>query len=734
MRKLLFIFMLPCLVLGAQRIWNSSGSTDMNDGANYTGSGALLVTDTLRYNATSVVNATGSADLKVKKVISESNYTGTLTYTNRRLTADSIDWSGGTVTTGLACTIRANNGYLRLGSGVTISGGSGTPWFFIGTGINTNFNKAVSYRTFSVIGSNTIGGSQTVSLNGGTVVTPLSVSGKITINAPMNIYSTTYPFISMSTETDTINGTGDLLIRTTGTMSGDTVLQSAIKYTGTGAISLLQNTNVESWVKWGGHLDLGSSATTIGKTGNMKYIFNMNGYNLTCGALSLTNTNATDSVKISLGSGTHNIASLSTVSTTGVILFNLGTGTTNCTGNWTYPASANFVTVPNASVLNLSGSGAQSVTSAGQKFYDLTVNNSGTATVKFLDSTHCIGDFSALDGRDSIGRLYIAGSYTNSTNDSVIHYDTTIIGVSYYRDNAKTKRDGGVMSFRGGNNGTITLLDAGSMGALTIRKSDPAATMSAATNLRAHRILDSIGALKMLSYSLQCTTLTSYSSGLQCAAVTIDTLKSNASGTIGGGTVKVWQWRVNGIAGILAAGTTLTIDSLGIGGAEGALDTLRSATPGSAATVALTGTQTIARSYVYAKNITLSAGDTLDLSDGTSVDGGGNSGNVYFGFVEPLLCSLTIADDGNGSTDPAGLVSDTCGDALAISATPDAGYVFNRWTRSGTTAVIADSTDPTTTVYRTDSAAGTVTITANFVKSVSPIKKVFFFFRRGGGK
>ena len=52
----------------ATRTWNSSGSTDMNDGANYTGSGALLATDNLVFDGTSVVDATGTANLSVNSI------------------------------------------------------------------------------------------------------------------------------------------------------------------------------------------------------------------------------------------------------------------------------------------------------------------------------------------------------------------------------------------------------------------------------------------------------------------------------------------------------------------------------------------------------------------------------------------------------------------------------------------------------------------------------------------
>jgi len=57
MKKLFILLLLPCLVFGATRTWNSSSSTDMNDGANYNPTGAIAADDDLVFNNTSVVNA-----------------------------------------------------------------------------------------------------------------------------------------------------------------------------------------------------------------------------------------------------------------------------------------------------------------------------------------------------------------------------------------------------------------------------------------------------------------------------------------------------------------------------------------------------------------------------------------------------------------------------------------------------------------------------------------------------
>jgi len=78
------------------RTWNSSGSTDMNDGTNYTGAGALLTTDDLIYDATSVVNATATAALDVNSITSNAGYSGDFDMNANNLTCGPLDITGAT--------------------------------------------------------------------------------------------------------------------------------------------------------------------------------------------------------------------------------------------------------------------------------------------------------------------------------------------------------------------------------------------------------------------------------------------------------------------------------------------------------------------------------------------------------------------------------------------------------------------------------------------------------------
>jgi hypothetical protein len=75
--------------------------------------------------------------------------------------------------------------------------------------------------------------------------------------------------------------------------------------------------------------------------------------------------------------------------------------------------------------------------------------------------------------------------------------------------------------------------------------------------------------------------------------------------------------------------------------------------------------------------------------------------------------TLTITNDGHGSTTPSGVVTITYGVSTAISATPNTGYCFSHWVKTAGTGTVTfgnpNSANTTVTV-----TGGDVTIQANF--------------------
>jgi len=85
--------------------------------------------------------------------------------------------------------------------------------------------------------------------------------------------------------------------------------------------------------------------------------------------------------------------------------------------------------------------------------------------------------------------------------------------------------------------------------------------------------------------------------------------------------------------------------------------------------------------------------------------------SVFFDTIPAVQYTLTMTNDGHGSTTPTGASQVNAGAATNIEATPAVGYNFVNWTVTAGTAEIALSTDPTTTVTLNDGAA---TVRANF--------------------
>jgi hypothetical protein len=97
-----------------------------------------------------------------------------------------------------------------------------------------------------------------------------------------------------------------------------------------------------------------------------------------------------------------------------------------------------------------------------------------------------------------------------------------------------------------------------------------------------------------------------------------------------------------------------------------------------------------------------SASTTLTLTSGNAA--------VQANFT-PVTYSLTMTNDGHGTTSPSGTLAVNFGVATSIAAIPASGYQFLNWTiPAGSAATIASATSASTTVTLT----GNATVRANF--------------------
>lgn len=675
LKILVFYILFSALLLGV------AFATQNTVSGNFSGA-SIAATDTVILGGNAVVDG-GPYTFKALWMPAGANYTLTESGTSIvTLTGDGMFWKDSTTgakTYPDSIAVLNTSGQMRISSQVgSFSFSSGTSWHFAGDDTIYDFKglsgKHLHNKTKTVL-QNTTSSTGFLYVSGTMLVLEENSKFIVNSNGIAFNFNSDGDFISMANGAS-ISGSGSIRVNAG---SGANITVDTFCYSGTssGGFSLTSAGNVAA----GSSTSLTQgvccekSLNIYKNSGGFGFTFNTNGYPINGTTLMNGNGSTTSGSQCTFNYGASVLnfpfGFLSTSQNANPSQINWQTCTASWGGNFAYGSQTSAD--PGTSLHIFNGSAAQVVTSAGESFAYLTIQNTGTATVIFADSTYCLYDFSALDGRDSIGRLYVGGNYTNTSNDSVFHYDTTIIAGSFLRDNDKTKRDGGAMSFRGVNNGTITLQDAGSCGRLTIRKSVPSATMTAAANLRAHRILDSVGALKMLSYSLACTTLTSYSSGLQCAAVTLDTLNAHASGILGGGTITRWNWRANGIAWTMATGTTLTVSSVdGIGGTTEAPDTLQGAGAGST----YTGPQDTL-SHTRVALLTCTNPLYLDSSANT----GGNNTNVRsLSYTGATLSSATgLAGDtigistGNGLVGGAASIGDSAVTLTVVNS--DSGYI-----------------------------------------------------------
>ncbi len=135
--------------------------------------------------------------------------------------------------------------------------------------------------------------------------------------------------------------------------------------------------------------------------------------------------------------------------------------------------------------------------------------------------------------------------------------------------------------------------------------------------------------------------------------------------------------------------------------------------------------------YDYGANGTFSSASSSSYGSGTIslTFTAAAAGEIHYFGVRPTSSSyytynftirsttvptLTVTNDGNGTTSPTGSISVVSGVARSIYATPNGGYRFNNWTVTTGSATFADATLYSTTATITADA----TIRANFTAGV----------------
>jgi fibronectin-binding autotransporter adhesin len=357
------------------RVWSTSGSTDMNDPVNYSGSGPLLITDDLVFDGTSVVNAVATADLEVNSITLASNYTGTWTFGYDLTVTAGINFSG----TGA---LTLSNSNINSGGDILIASTVGTLAVtacnvtMSGTSNWTNNKGGSAWGVFTVAEDSTVemNGSVNQYFNG---APPLVIGNNstFTLNQSTRWYVTSSGSAISLPANYTLAGAQSINFFSATAL---TITIPAIASDG-GGFSFYNGSSGITTYNQNGNIICSSTSSVF----NVKTItagdivFNTNNYNITGGNLNCGCVTAGDTVTVNLGSSVLNFEQMGNLVTSysaGTCYFNMSTCQMRFGGNLTIRDW--MIVDAGASLITFDGSATNSqlIVATGQALYDIVVN------------------------------------------------------------------------------------------------------------------------------------------------------------------------------------------------------------------------------------------------------------------------------------------------------------------------------------------------------------------------
>ena len=267
----------------ATRTWLSTGSTDMNNVANYSGSGALLTTDDLVFDATSVVNATDTASLSVICITAAAGYTGTWSDGGQTITVNAaFNMSSGGSFVGTGTLIQSTNANVTFAN-------TGSPTTSTAWKLDLKDDGSLIVSGYKNMGSLKCGyAGKTTTITGGSGLflnirpTPLTLAhatGTLTINMGFSINAGAN--VTFEQGSATINGSSALVFYTT---AACVITLKALTATLTGGIYLQCVSAAACSVNIEGNLTvIGGNLHILNAQTNAAGIFTVNfgGYDIT---------------------------------------------------------------------------------------------------------------------------------------------------------------------------------------------------------------------------------------------------------------------------------------------------------------------------------------------------------------------------------------------------------------------------------------------------------------------
>lgn len=625
----------------AARTWTSAGSNDMNDGANYSGAGALLAADDLTFDGTSVVNAAATANLAVNSVTIAAAYTGTWALTGFTATFGngfSDDGTVGAHNYGNSITCNGASGTFHVGAGVGAVTASLCCVYFSGTtAMVLDDDKGVQFDCLVLIGAAKLTSSGSVSTSFSKSGTPLVLGdgASLTLNQTTNFFSTSsgsalYSFLGAYT----FKGSGTITFYAA--TNAGTFSAPALTFTGTSSnFGFIANVGVNNAIiNQTGNIVTNTVSTFRIYAGiaNTSVTWNTQGFGISCTGSTFRwgASIATGTIVFNCGASTIAGAVYSPY-TVGTGTINMGTAVFNFTGSWTFGAT-NTVN-PGTSSVTITGT--STLTSNGKSFFDLTINSVALAVT-------CADALTLAAGGDL---TLTSGTLNLNTFALTVGGNTAINGTSTLNATGSTCSFAGNYTTAAGT--TITI--------------------NAATNY---------------TFTLNGAIVTT--NGKALPQITFNSNFSiNDTCTI----TRLIRG-VDGFTGTFEAGQTFTISNLAAAnwsGAAAALNTVRSSVPGTQFTMVIPNAATLT---FYDSQDCIYQGFDITANDGTSITGGNNVRYLTFNVVTVLPIQgttaggtlITLSDTGNGmggtmvvTVGGAGAGAETIVDTQNLTATTPAG-------------------------------------------------------------
>jgi hypothetical protein len=453
-----FLFSIPDSY-AANRYWIATATGMWSNALNWSaasggtgGAGVPGVNDRAYFNNGGTGNCTIDMPVSISRLNVASAYTGTISQgVNSIIVSGAVNFGGGIFDGGSADIMFMGNftnsgtlftstsGVLEFENNVTLSGGTfahhnGTVRFNSITGNIPLAGNSPAFYILELVGN---GNNYNFNSTGNiTVSRALNISGTLFCRINTGVFDVTGDINISNTATGTagsarinLDGSGNQTIAST-VAAGMGVLPniSIQKISGTLVLSGIISVG-RDWTYVSGAVDAVSNSSTVVFGGNSLDITGsgMSFYHVTIASNTISLLNdLTVSGNLTLSGGT----------------LKPGANTINLAGNWNNSGGA-FTEA--TSVVNLNGTGLQSITSAGENFYDLTSDNTGSG-IRLTDALVVRNTLTMNQGNIDLNGQAMTLGTSGANRGALVHNNGSMINAGSFTRwfNSSTIADGSV--------------------------------------------------------------------------------------------------------------------------------------------------------------------------------------------------------------------------------------------------------------------------------------------------